>query len=206
MRTRRYRFRAVRNLLAAVLLLALPWYALGAPLPTREMKLHRDERVCLIDPSTIVLTTERKSEGRMGDHTILVGVSEHTVQTSYRTSQFNVWPKNPEGATLVVLPTYLQSRPTFIVELAAVEPPARAVRAKLTLDMTAYEQGVVYTVEGERDGEVFLFPLEEPLGREQVLFELFDTTDLPPYTLEFFDADGALVEAVTNIDDGGKQP
>ena len=140
----------------------------------------------------------------MGDHTILVGVSEHTVQTSYRTSPFNIWPKDPDGATLVMLPSYLQSRPMMTVGLAAVEPPPRAVRARLTVDMTAYEQGTVYTAEGEREGAVFLFRLEETVEREEVLVRLLYTTALPPYTLEFFDNAGALLETVTNTDDLGE--
>lgn len=202
--TRNHRFRAIRNLLLTALVLTVLWWYWRCPLPTPEMELHRGERQNLLDRSTVVLTTERESEGRLGDHTILVGVSKHTIQTSYRTSRFNVWPKNPEGSTLVALPSYLQSRPMITVGLAAVEPPARAVRARLTLDMTAHEQGTVYMVEGERDGAVFLFRLEEPPERGQVLLELLETTDLPPYTLEFFGADGTLLETVTNIE--GEQP
>lgn len=206
MMTRKHRLRAARNLIAAGVLLVFFWWCCGCPLPDQEMEFHRREREHLIDPSTVVLTTERKSEGRMGDHTILVGVSKYTVQTSYRTSLFNVWPKNPDGTTLVVLPTYLQSRPMMTVGLVAVEPPARAAQAKLTVDMTAYEQGAVYTAEGERDGVVFLFRLEETPEREQILDGLLNTTGLPPYTLEFFDKAGTLLDTVTNIDDLGEQP
>lgn len=202
MRRRSHRFRAIRNLLLTALVLTVLWWYWRCPLPTPGMELHRGERQNLLDRSTIVFSCESEGERISGDRMMLVGVSKHTVQTRSRTHPFNVWPKNPDGATLVVLPSELQYRPTMIVGLVAAEPPALAVRARLTLDMTAYEQGVVYMVEGERDGEVFLFRLEEPPEREQVLTNLFHTTDLPPYSLEFFGADGALLETVTNIEGG----
>lgn len=227
MRTRRHRFRAIRNLLAAVLLLMLPWYALGSPLPTREMELHRSERVCLIDPSTIVFSCESEGERMLGDPLMLVGVSKHTVQTRSRSHQFNIWPKNPGGATLVVLPSELEYNPKLVVGLAAVEPPARAVRARLAMDLTAFvtedeevtcareneqeekvfrlrRQEESYSIEGEREGAVFLFQLTE--SDRITLDGLFHTTDLPPYTLEFFDKGGNLLETVTNIDNSGELP
>lgn len=99
----------------------------------------------------------------------------------------------------MVLPSELQYRPGLVVGLAAVEPPALAEDARLTMDMTAYEKDAVFTAGGERDGTVFLFRLEEPPD-SQVLHNLFHTTALPPYTLEFFGQDGELLETVTNID------
>ena len=215
MRTRRHRFRAIRNLLAAVLLLVLPWYALGCPLPAREMEMHRSERVCLIDPSTIVFSCESEGERMLGDPLMLVGVSKRTVQTSSRTHMFNIWPKNMDGATLVALPSELEYKPNMVVGLVAVEPPALAERAKLTMDLTAFvtegeeEEKVFrlrrpeesYSIEGKREGAVFLFQLME--SDRIALDNLFHTTDLPPYTLEFFDKDGNLLETVTNIDDLG---
>lgn len=202
MRKRSHRFRAIRNLLLTALVLTVLWWYWRCPLPTPEMELHRGERQNLLDRSAIVFSCESEGERISGDRMMLVGVSKHTVQTRSRTHPFNVWPRNPDGATLVVLPSELRYRPTMIAGLVAAEPPARAVRAKLTLDMTAYEQGGVYMVEGERDGEVFLFRVEETPEREQVLDNLFHTTDLPPYALEFFDKDGVLLDTVTNIEGG----
>lgn len=195
MRSRKHRFRAIQNLLAAVLLLLLPWRALGSPLPTREMEMHRAERECLIDPSTVVFTCESQPERELGDPVMLVGVSRYTVQTSSRTHRFNVWPQNPEGATLVVLPSELEYKPEMVVGLVAVEPPAPAETARLTIDLSEGE-GPAHTVSGEKSGAVFLFRLEET--ESLPLDGLFHTTELPPYTLDFFAPDGTLLETVTN--------
>ena len=186
---RKHRLRAVRNLLAAALLLTLLWYVKGCPLPTQEMEFHRYERQNLIDASTIVFTCESEGEraipGR--DPTMLVGVSEKTVQTCSQTHRFNIWPKNQEGATLVVLPS----------------DPALAEQARLTIEMTHYTNDgevTVCTLQGEKEGAVFLFRLAEDQvpGRPLALMTLFHTTDLPPYTLEFFSGDGVLLESTAN--------
>ena len=217
MMARKHRLRAARNLLAAGVLLVFFWWCCDCPLPTREMELHRREREYLIDQSTVVLTIESEGERMLGDPVMLVGVSKRTVQTSSRTHRFNVWPRNPDGATLVVLPSELEYKPNMIVGLAAVEPPALAERAKLTMDLTAFvtegeeEEEVFrlrrpeesYSIEGKREGAVFLFQLTE--SDRIALDGLFHTTDLPPYTLEFFDKDGNLLETVTNIDDLGER-
>ena len=189
------RGKAIRNLLLVLLLGAVIWGQLGKPLPTREMELHRAERECLIDPSVVVFTCESEPERELGDPVMLVGVSGDTVQTSSRTHRFNIWPKNPEGATLVVLPSELEYSPSFVAGLVAVEPPAPAETARLTIGVSE-GAGPLRTVSGEKSGSVFLFRLEEAEG--QPLDCLFHTTKLPPYTLEFFSADGALLETVTN--------
>ena len=59
-------------------------------------------------------------------------------------------------------------------------------------------QGPPCTVRGEKIGVVFLFRLEET--ERQPLDRLFHTTELPPYTLEFFGADGSLLDTVTNME------
>ena len=191
---RKHRLRGVRNLLAAALLLALLWWIDGCPLPTREMEFHRYERQSMIGESAIVFTCESEGErmipGR--DPVMLVGVSKRTVQTSSRTHKLNIWPKNPAGATLVVLPSELEYEPVLVAGLVAVEPPAEAETARLAVSLS----GGVETVNGEKSGEVFLFRLKET--GDQPLDCLFHTTDLPPYTLEFFDAGGMLLETVTN--------
>lgn len=204
MMERKHRLRGVRNLLLAALLVVLIWWVKDCPLPTREMEFHRYERQSMIDESTIVFSCESEGErmipGR--DPVMLVGVSEKTVQTCSQTHRFNIWPRNPDGATLVVLPSELEYDP-MVAGLVAVEPPARAESARLTINMTYYTNGneeTICTLEGEKEGAVFLFRLAEEweLDHPLALMSIFYTTNLPPYTLEFFSADGTLLETTTN--------
>lgn len=51
---RRHRLRAVRNLIAAVLLLAVFWWSYGCPLPTGKMRFHRSARQFLVEESDIL--------------------------------------------------------------------------------------------------------------------------------------------------------
>ena len=207
MMERKHRLRAVRNLAAAVLLLLLFWWLYGCPLPTREMEFRRDERQHLVGRSDIIFTCESEGETISGDPMMLVGVTERTVHTRSRTHPFNIWPKNPEGATLVVLPSELEYKEKLVAGLVAVEPPALAERAQLTVywpfDIWYDGEKVVVTAEGERTGAVFLFRMEEteevPYDKIMRLFHTTRATDLPPYTLEFFNGDGALLETVTNM-------
>lgn len=207
MMERKHRLRAVRNLLAAALLLAVFWWLYGCPLPTREMEFRRDERQHLVGRSDIIFTCESEGETISGDPMMLVGVTERTVHTRSRTHPFNIWPKNPEGATLVVLPSELEYKEKLVAGLVAVEPPALAERAQLTVywpfDIWYDGERVVVTAEGERTGAVFLFRMEEteevPYDKIMRLFHTTRATDLPPYTLEFFNGDGALLETVTNM-------
>ena len=207
MMERKHRLRAVRNLLAAALLLAVFWWLYGCPLPTREMEFRRDERQHLVGRSDIIFTCESEGETISGDPMMLVGVTERTVHTRSRTHPFNIWPKNPEGATLVVLPSELEYKEKLVAGLVAVEPPALAERAQLTVywpfDIWYDGEKVVVTAEGERTGAVFLFRMEEteevPYDKIMRLFHTTRATDLPPYTLEFFNGDGALLEIVTNM-------
>ena len=204
---RRHRLRAVRNLIAAALLLAVFWWLYGCPLPTREMEFRRDERQHLTGRSDIIFTCESEGEAISGDPMMLVGVAERTVNTRSHTHPFNIWPKNPAGATLVVLPSELECKNRMVVGLAAVEPPASAERALLTIywpfDIWFDGEEVVVTAEGERKGEVFLFWMEEtedvPYNKILRLSRTTRVSDLPPYTLEFFSGDGALLETVTNM-------
>ena len=199
--------RAVRNLIAAVFLLAVFWWLYGCPLPTREMEFRRDERQHLTGRSDIIFTCESEGEAISGDPMMLVGVAERTVNTRSHTHPFNIWPKNPAGATLVVLPSELECKNRMVVGLAAVEPPASAERALLTIywpfDIWFDGERVVVTAEGERKGEVFLFRMEEtedvPYKRLRRLFHTTRASELPPYALEFLSGDGALLETVTNM-------
>lgn len=197
MRTRKRRFRAFRNLLIAVLFLAAAWWSMGSPMPTRTMELHRSEEVYLIDRSTIVFSCESEGERMLGDPVMLVALSKRTIQTYSDTHPFNVWPRNPEGATLVALPSELEYEPALVAGLVAVDPPALAETAQLTIDVTGGE-GPARTVSGEKSGAVFLFRLEET--EDQPLDRLFHTTELPPYTLTFFAPDGTMLETTADTE------
>lgn len=192
MMARKHRLRTLRNLLIAVLLLLAAWWRMGCPMPTRTMELHHNEEIYLIDRSKIVFSCESDGERMLGDPVMLVALSRNTVQTYSDTHPFNIWPKNPEGATLVALPSELEYEPCLIVGLVAVEPPALAETARLTIALTR-DGEPVRTVSGEKRGDVFLFRLEIP--GDLSLKGLFHTTKLPPYTLEFFDEDGTLLTA-----------
>lgn len=192
--------KALRNILISALLALYLWRAFDAPAFTQEMALHRNERRSLIDRSRVVFTIESQGEALLGEPLMLLGVSSQTVQTSSRTHSFNVWPRNPNGPTLTVLPSELEYDPALIAGLAAIGFPPQAARAELILDMTAYIGGEVYITEGERIGEIFLFRLKAPPGAESVLDNLFHTTSLPPYTLRFFGTDGTQLAEAANIE------
>lgn len=200
---RKYQIRTIRNLLTAVILLAFFWWIMRCPLHTNERELHRFERTHLLDPSRIVFSCEGQYDGEMSDCQMLVGVSSHTIQAMSRAFRIRVWPRNLDGATLVVLPNFREFYPTRIAVLAAVDLPVLAAHAQLVIDMTVYAGGKVLTVEGDRNRDAFLFYLEETPGVENVLDNLLDATaaDLPPYTLDFFSADGTLLETVTSIEE-----
>lgn len=203
---RKHRLRAVRNLAAAALLLAVFWWLYGCPLPTGEIRFRSSARQFLLEESDIVFLSRQSGiQGEIKNPVMLVSVGERTVQTysdyAYtRMFPFDVWPRNPAGATLVVLPTELADKNRLAVGLVAVEPPASAERAVLTMRLQRDGEEAVVTNEGEHWDAVFLFRLERggdvSYGMQRTLF---NTTDLPPYTLEFFGEDGALLETVTNM-------
>lgn len=209
---RKHRLRALRNGLLCVLLLAFLWQVKGCPLPTAEMEFRRRERQHLADESEIVLRCESEAEGWLGEPAMLVGVADRTVHTTSRTHRFNVWPKNPDGPTLVVLPSELALRPALVVGLAAVEPPEQAETALLTLTLpleAAYgEEDVRHVLTGRREGEAFLFRLQpqydDATSRGRAEFaEVMSLTHrtaggLPPYELAFFDSGGGYIASYTN--------
>ena len=200
---RRHCLRAVRNLAAAALLLTVFWWLCSCPLPTVEMRLRCGERQYLVGESDIVFSYKSGMKGDVKNPVMLVSVGERTVQTYSDYAyidlhHFDIWPKNPKGATLVHLPTELEDLTAGVV---AVEPPALTERAVLTMHLKCDGEEAVVTAEGgEQIDEVFLFRLE---AREDVSYgmlrTLIDTTALPPYTLEFFGGDGTLLETVTNM-------
>lgn len=163
MTARRYRLRVLRNLLTTGVLLLLLWREAGYPLPTLEMELHRWERQTLQEESEIIWTYDW---GAQGDWDMLVGVSRNAVTVSRgRYSHFSL-PRNGDRATLVPLSAstrYIYKDVSlFAPGLLAVDPPAGAERARLTielsLDQPAYRE--TYESEGERQGDVFLFQVK----------------------------------------------
>lgn len=198
--------RTARNLLITALLGILIWTVNGCPLPTMELEFRRQERQYLAGPSEILLRCESQGEAITGDPTMLLGVTASYVHTCSGTHPFNVWPRNKEGSTLVVLPSELSLKPVFTVGLAVVDPPAQTASARLTITLSRMDWAEDYTVEGERQGDVFLFSLaarhEEDNWRShesEALSELTHQqprTFLYPYTVEFFDAGGVLLDAL----------
>lgn len=205
--TRKHLRRTLRNLLITALLAALVWTAKGFPLPTQEMALRRLERQHLAGQSDILLRCESQGEAEFGHPDMLLGVTDAAIHTSSDTHPLNIWPRNTDGPTLVVLPSELVLEPLFTVGLAAVDPPARTASAQLTITLSRLEWAEVYIAEGQRQGDVFLFSLAARHGEDdwrsherEALSELTHQqprTFLYPYTVEFFDTDGALLDALS---------
>ena len=201
-----YLLRAARNLLLALLLLAALWYVKGCPLPTQEMEFRRMERQRLAGRSEIIFRCESQGEAMLGRPDMLLGVTDTAVHTSSDTHPLNVWPRDADGPTLVVLPSELELQPVFTVGLAAVDPPEGTAAARLTITLSVNDWAEDYTVEGERQGAVWLFTLAQrqtedalrELERQALSYLTHQEaeTSLYPYTVEFFDADGALLDTL----------
>lgn len=220
MMRRKYQLRTLRNLTVTALLLALLWWTVDCPLPTAEMELHRAERQRMMEESTVVFRCE--SEGELIDPTMLVGVTEDSVHTSSHTHFLNIWPREPEGPTLVILPSELRysglSISPLTIGLVAVDPPSRAQSARLTLTLAVSGEEMDYIMEAQRQEQVFFFQLESRYpnvtassgsaavqaaeAEKDAFSDLFHwtgaTRPMPPYTLEFFGADGELIQTSTN--------
>lgn len=200
--SRKNRFRALRNLTIAAVLLVGLWLINGTPLPTQALRMHRAERQNLVEHSQIVW---RYHAGENLNDT-LVGVTPTSVYTY--TWNLNVWPRNPEGSTLAVLPAS-SSYSIEEIRVLAVDPPNGAVSARLTLTLeNNHYPAEVYEAEGARDGELFLFRVtrhhtqEEDAelyrGEGDALRAFPAGSELAgrlcvPYAVEFFDGDGAVI-------------
>ena len=212
------RFRALRNLAIAALLLVFIWYLGGCPLPTLEMELHRAERQALAEESRVVWAYQGK---QYNDRDILVGLAGSSVHTYSQFGRLALWPRSVEEPTLVVLPERtryaVQGGSYLAPAFLAVDPPARAESARLTMDLN----GVVvwsspvepYVMGGEKAGGVFFFQLDYQHTSSQssalsddeaTAFSVLyfhpepNTLAYCPYTLEFFDATGELLQTVSN--------
>ena len=195
--------RALRNIgLAAVAGLVI-WCIKGFPLPTPEMDFRRDERQALAERSEIIWTYE----GTMrGDEDLLVGLSDTAVHVWHPNGYVLFWPRQ-EGGTLVPLPAetrYQDQANSYLgPALLVPDPPAGAADARLTITFSINDWTEDYTVDGQRQGQVFFFQLEmrhhnqahdldEDTAFRWLTYEHPDSLGLSqyPYTLEFFDASG----------------
>ena len=204
-----YLLRAARNLLLALLLLAALWYVKGCPLPTQEMEFRRLERQRLAGRSEIIFRCESQGEAMLGRPDMLLGVTDTAVHTSSDSHTLRVWPRDADGPTLVTLPSELELQPVFTVGLAAVDPPKGTASARLTITPAFNDWAEDYTAAGERQGAVWLFPLparhtEDDLRalERHALSDLTHqdaNTFLFPYTVEFLDAEGALLDTLAYL-------
>lgn len=224
---KRNRFRAVRNLIITWLLLLLIWYSSGCPLPTLEMEMHRSERQMLAAQSHVVW----RYQGRQySDRDILVGLSDDSIHTYSEVGRLTVWPRSVKEPALVVLPERtrytVQGGSYLAPSFLAVDPPALAERARLTMTISYSDsegstmlEDQIYRMEGVGQGGCFFFQLEmkyEPLSGDasEEMYDLqrheegalwffmtgFSPGELAyvPYTLEFFDSAGNLIKPVSN--------
>lgn len=219
---RKYRWRILRNLLIAAVLLLLMWWEAGCPLPTMEMELHRWERQTLQEESEIIWAIDQT-----GSHgpKMAVGVNRDSVLVQNRNTVRQRWSRHGDRATLITLIDMVRYWPENGINLGtpallAVDPPAGAERARLTLTLVLEdpEWRETYELEGERQGEVFFFLLRQKyysssdtweerggtaalLTQEEDAINAFTGTwqgeealDRWPWRLEFFDSSGNLLE------------
>ena len=205
---KRHMCRTLRNLGLAALAVLVIWCAEGFPLPM-EQEFRRSERTHLAARSDIVWTHDGAVRG---DEGLLVGLSETAVHVWHPNGYVLFWPRQ-EGGTLVSLPaeTRYQDRANSYLgpALLVPDPPAGAAGARLTITFSINDWTEDYTVDGQRQGQVFFFQLEmrhrddAHSSDEATAFSLL-TTERPdslglsqyPYTLEFFDGEGQLLSTV----------
>ena len=201
--------RALRNIGLAALAGLVIWCIKGFPLPTVEMEFRRDERQALAERSEIIWTYE----GTMrGDEDLLVGLSDTAVHVWHPNGYVLFWPRQA-GGTLVHLPakTRYQDRGSSYLAPALLvpDPPAGVESARLTITFSINDWTEDYTVDGQRQGQVFFFQLEmrhhnqahdldEDTAFRWLTYEHPDSLGLSqyPYTLEFFSADGEILSTV----------
>lgn len=183
---RKDRIRALRDLAIAAVLIFLSWIAVGAPLPLASMKMHREERQDLVERSEIVWRYDSRdylgTDAYFKGADTLVGLTPTEVHVYVRT--LTVWPRDPDGPTLVILPLELPYSALAGREqapaLLSVDAPAEAESARLTLtlDLTyrTYLDGQEtvydlppeqYEAEGVRDGSLFFFQLTRHYSSDQ---------------------------------------
>lgn len=221
---RTYRRRCIRNFVLSALLLLLIWTAAGYPLPA-SLAMGRLEDRNLLEHARMVL----EINGTMGgDSDMVVGVTDRHVHTFWLDREsITVWERRGTEPTLVPLPDrtrYQKKGGSYLAPaLVAVDAPDGAASARVTMELTYLGEinGVdvdwsdTYVVEGEQMGVCWFFQLTHKYDRDGVsaasLAEerwldfsspfLFPYKGLPPYTLEFFDAEGESLGTFTGTMD-----
>lgn len=204
---RRHRLRFFRNLLVIALLWLAIWSANHYPLPTAEMEFRRAERQ-VIAPKSSIIWSLPDEKGRRPAIAGLTPTAVHTYDGAFLT----VWPRSQEGCTLVPLPRqHLYDSPDDLIFLL-LDPPKEAASVRLTitmlyLDVDRGEWVEDYTVEVPLEERFTLLHFQQKYGdeREMTMFGFWANTSPNsltglnfPYTLEFFDANGKLLDTVTN--------
>ena len=212
--------RVLINLLAIAVLALFLWVYHEYPLPTQEMEFHRTERQVLMEESQVVWVYEGQT---FSDPDILVGVSPRWVHTygepTLPGTNEALWPRTVTEPSLLILPDHLEyypeGGPLFARReapaLLAVDPPARAENATLTITISYSDslgnvilENAVFQMEGEKQNGFFFFQLEAESSDEIGGLWFVVSTASPdklrdyPYTLEFFDGGGALLGTYTN--------
>ena len=212
--------RVLLNLLLTAVLALFLWAHDGCPLPTLEMELHRAERQALAEESRVVWEYRGRS---FNDRDMLVGTTADSVHAFSEVYGLDIWPRSVTEPTLALLPDRtrynVQGGSYLGPALLAVDPPAGAESAQLTMTISYSDstgnvmlEHVSYLMEGEVQGGCFFFQLKRQGngntsedGALWFLVSSFSPEDLSsyPYTLEFFDAGGALIAAYDNPAAGG---
>ena len=219
---KRHILRATRNLVIAAAMAAMLWALEGYDLPTMEMELHRAERRRMTEESDIVW----EYEGLMyNDRDMIVGLGPNYISTRTESGHGGFWPRAKEGPTLIGLPERTRYNPPGTAHsylapaLLAVDVPARAQRARLTMTLRYDQWQENYVIEGEKQGSVWFFQLMmkyTPSGdsdglslAEDNAFITFHFTGPEhfyyPCTLELFDIDGACF-STTQFNGGAQAP
>ena len=147
---RKHQKRVLINLLAIAVLALFLWVYHEYPLPTQEMEFHRTERQVLMEESQVVWVYEGQT---FSDPDILVGVSPRWVHTygepTLPGTNEALWPRTVTEPSLLILPDHLEyypeGGPLFARReapaLLAVDPPAEAESARLTIDLSVFSEG-----------------------------------------------------------------
>lgn len=206
-----HRFRALRNLFIIALLLAFLWFLGGCPLPTLAMEMHRAERQRIAEESQILW---RYDGIQAGDRDILVGITADAVHTYAENRGVQIWPRNGDTPTLVILPerTRYYNKGSFLgPAFLAIDVPAQAETARLSITYRE-ESGarLDYVIQGQKQEGVFFFQMEaQHQYAENDLFALEngfffsllqfeDPGKAYSYILEFFDAGGNTMQTLSN--------
>jgi len=193
--------KSLRNLTAALLLLAAAWEALDMPLPAGA-EFRRLERQSLAPPSEIAAAVPT---GDPFAPKVLIGLGQGWAVAgapyplSSTLSDLDVYPLS-DGPALIPLPQTVArpdnaGHPQFYAAYAALCPPSDAARAVLTL----HNEDGDFMVEGVREGAVFLFyarPAPDGAGRVSISRSWFQP-ELFTYELAFYDGQDNLLQEIT---------